>query len=292
MSETLAQETPGFKSPDAAARPLLAEDEPRPFRLVNAQGRGHPVLFVCDHASNFVPRALDNLGLPPSELRRHIAFDIGIAGVAERVAALLDAPLVLSQFSRLVVDPNRPPQDPTLAPAISDGTIIEGNRDLAPEALEARKAAFYEPYHRAIAQQLQRMLGEGLRPAFVSLHSMTPMMRGERRPWEISLLWNDDPRLPQRAFPAFRARGLSVGDNQPYSGQDGHGCTVHRHAEPLGLANLLIEVRQDLVDTPAGQEQWAGLLAEVLSSILQEADLRRDWNEERRHGGAQLHRRD
>ncbi len=293
MSENLTQEMPRFKSQEhAGPSPLLAPDEPAPFRLLNPEGRGRRALLVCDHATNFVPRALDGLGLPPDEISRHIAYDIGIAGVAERLSALLDVPAILSHFSRLIADPNRPPDDPTLAAAVSDGTIIAANQSLTATELALRKATFYDPYHAAIASQLDRMLETGPRPAFVSLHSMTPMIRGERRPWEACILWNDDPRLPNLAFEDLRGRGLIVGDNVPYSGQDGHGCTVYRHAEPRGLANILFEIRQDLIDTPAGQEYWASLLAETLSSILAKADLDRNWNEERQRDGTQLHGRD
>lgn len=293
MSENLTQEMPRFKSQAyVGPSPLLAPEEPAPFRLLNPQGRCRRALLVCDHASNFVPRALDSLGLSPDEMARHIAYDIGIAGVVERLSIILDAPAIFSHFSRLIVDPNRPPDDSTLATAISDGTIIPANERLAAVDLALRKATFYDPYHAAIAGQLDRMLETGPRPAFVSLHSMTPMIRGERRPWEACILWNDDPRLPELAFEELRARGLIVGDNVPYSGQDGHGCTVHRHAEPRGLANILFEIRQDLIDTPTGQEHWACLLAETLSSILEKADVDRNWNEERRRDRTQLHGRD
>jgi predicted N-formylglutamate amidohydrolase len=289
MSHNLAEEMQ-LQAP--GERALLAPDEPRPFRVLNPDGRGLPLLLVCDHASNFVPRALANLGLERPDLERHIAFDIGIEGVAERLSALLDVPLVITHFSRLICDPNRPPDDPTIAPAISDGTLIPGNRDLAPEALEERLATFYRPYHAAISGALDGLLAEGLRPALISLHSMTPMLRGERRPWETSILWNDDPRLPLPMIARLRGLGLTVGDNQPYAGNDGHGNTVHFHAEPRGLANILFEIRQDLIDTPKGQEDWAVLLAEELSAMIPTIDFSEDWNRERERGGTELHRRD
>jgi predicted N-formylglutamate amidohydrolase len=289
MSHNLAEEMQ-LQAP--GARTLLAPDEPRPFRVLNPDGRGLPLLLVCDHATNFVPRALENLGLERADLERHIAFDIGIAGVAERLSALLDLPLVITHFSRLICDPNRSPDDPTISPAISDGTLVPANRDLAPEALEERLATFYRPYHAAISDALDGLLEKGSRPAFVSLHSMTPMIRGERRPWETSILWNDDPRLPLPMMKRLRRRGLIVGDNVPYAGNDGHGNTVHFHAEPRGLANILFEIRQDLIDTPKGQEDWAVLLAEELSAMIPTIDFSADWNRERERGGTELHRRD
>ena len=269
---------------EGGERVLLAPDEPRPFRIVNPQGRALPLLLVCDHASNFIPRALGNLGLERAELERHIAFDIGIGGLAERLSALLDVPLVISQFSRLIVDPNRDPNDPTSIAEISDGTIVPRNHDLSGEEREERLDSFFRPYHRAIARTLDGMLGEGLRPALVSLHSMTPMLRGERRPWEVSILWNDDPRLPVPMMERLRRRGLTVGDNVPYAGNDGHGNTVHFHAEPRGLANILFEIRHDMIDTLESQERWAVLLAEELSAMLPEVDISADWNEERARG--------
>ncbi len=262
-------------------RALLAPDEPQPYRIVNPGGRALPLLLVCDHASNFIPRALDSLGLEAPELERHIAFDIGIAEVALALSYRLDVPLVISQFSRLLVDPNRSPDDPTSIAEISDGTVIPGNHGLTEEEKEARRATFYRPYHQAISDMLDRLIGEGTRPAFVSLHSMTPMLRGERRPWETSILWNDDPRLPLPMLERLRARGLTVGDNVPYAGNDGHGNTVHFHAEPRGLANILFEIRQDMIDTAKGQEEWAALLAGELSAMIPEVDISADWREER-----------
>ena len=280
MSHNTAEE---MQLPDAGGeRALLAPDEPRPFRIVNPGGRALPLLLVCDHASNFVPRSLDRLGLEAADLERHIAFDIGIAEVALRLSYELDVPLVISQFSRLLVDPNRSADDPTSIAEVSDGTVIPGNCNLTEEEKEARRATFFRPYHAAISDTLDALIAEGTRPGFVSLHSMTPMLRGERRPWETSILWNDDPRLPQPLLESFRKRGLAVGDNVPYAGNDGHGNTVHFHAEPRGLANILFEIRQDMIDTAKGQEQWACLLAEELSSMIPNLDISADWNAVRR----------
>ncbi|MGH6948372.1 MAG: N-formylglutamate amidohydrolase [Kiloniellales bacterium] len=253
---------------------LLAADEPAPFRVFNDGGKA-PLVLVCDHASAFMPRSLADLGLDAAALARHIAWDIGIAEVAERLATALDAPAVLSHFSRLIVDPNRPPDDPTRVPELSDGAIVPGNRGLGESQIEARVATFFEPYHVAIERQIDRKLTSGKAPAILSLHSFTPVMKGETRPWEIGILWNRDPRLPVPLMAALADQGIAVGDNHPYSGRDGHGYTLHRHAEPRGFAHALIEVRQDLIDTHEGAERWSARLAGVLGGILADPGLYR-----------------
>jgi len=255
-------------------RGLLAPDEPRPFELVNGAGRA-PLLLLCDHATRFIPRALGRLGLDEAALARHIAWDIGIAEVTRRLAARLDAPAVLSHFSRLVVDPNRPLDNPTLMPEISDGTVVPGNRDLDGAARQARVDTFHRPYHAAIAGLLDALLDEGRVPALVSMHSFTPVMHGVARPWEIGVLWNRDPRLPLPLMERLRAAGFVVGDNEPYSGADGHGYTQHTHADRRGLANVLIEVRQDLIDSEAGAALWADRLCAALEAVLADPALYR-----------------
>ncbi|MEQ8356652.1 MAG: N-formylglutamate amidohydrolase [Kiloniellaceae bacterium] len=253
---------------------LLAADEPRPFEIVNRGGKA-PLLLVCDHASRFIPRALRSLGLDEATLARHIAWDIGIAEVTRQLARRLDAPAVFSHFSRLIVDPNRQLDNPTLVPELSDGTVIPGNRDLAEAQRAARIGTFFRPYHAAIAGQLDAMLAAGpsAAPALLSMHSFTPFMHGLQRPWEIGILWNRDPRLPRPLMDRLRAEGLTVGDNEPYSGADGHGYTQHAHGDRRGLANALIEVRQDLIDTRQGAADWADRLGAVLEGALRDPGL-------------------
>ena len=226
------------------------------------------MLLVCDHASRFVPRALGGLGLGEAELRRHIAWDIGIAEVTRALADRLGAPAVLSHFSRLIIDPNRGLDDLTLIPQLSDGVIVPANRDLSAAASQARIATFHQAYHGAVIRVLESMMARRQAPAIVSMHSFTPVMKGVERPWQIGILWNRDGRLPVPLMARLRARGLTVGDNEPYSGRDNHGYTLHVHAEPRGLANVLIEVRQDLIDTHHGAAEWAELLGETLQAIL------------------------
>jgi predicted N-formylglutamate amidohydrolase len=251
----------------AEAAAILAPDEPAPFEVHNAAG-GAPVLLLCDHATRFVPRALNSLGLSEAELSRHVAWDIGIAEVTRDLARRLDAPAVLSHFSRLVIDPNRALDDPTLIPQLSDGVIVPGNRDLPEAARRVRFTTFHQAYHEAIRQRLDAMAARGPAPAVISMHSFTPVMKGLERPWEICVLWNRDSRLPAPLMATLRAQGLTVGDNEPYSGRDNHGYTLHVHAEPRGFANVLIEVRQDLIDTHHGAAEWAERLHRALGSAL------------------------
>ncbi|MDH3474355.1 MAG: N-formylglutamate amidohydrolase [Rhodospirillales bacterium] len=251
----------------AGGASLLAGDEGLPYEILNPEGRA-PVLLLCDHASNFIPRAFRSLGLDEAQLARHIAWDIGVADVTRDLARRLDAPAAMSRFSRLIVDPNRQLDDPTLFPQIGDGVIVPGNRDLSPEARGRRIEAFHQPYHAAIEDRLDAMASRGRVPAIVSMHSFTPVMKGFERPWHIGILWNRDPRLPRPVMDRLRARGIEVGDNEPYSGRDGHGYTLHRHADARGLANVLVELRQDLIDTHHGAAEWSALLAEVLAECL------------------------
>lgn len=258
------------RGPSKDAPPgLLAEDEPRPFELFNA-GASTPVLLICDHATRFIPRALGALGLDEAVLTRHIAWDIGIAEVTRRLAERLEAPAMMSHFSRLIVDPNRQTDNPTLIPEISDGVIVPGNRNLSSEQIELRLDTFFRPYHQAISDQLDAMMAAGPTPVLISMHSFTPVMKGEERPWEIGILWNRDPRLPQPLMARLRAEGLTVGDNLPYSGADEHGYTQHMHGDRRGLANVLIEVRQDLIDTHHGAAEWAERLGAALEEVLRD----------------------
>ncbi len=272
----------------APAGDLLAADEPPPFEIVKAEGAA-PLVLLCDHASNFVPRSLEGLGLDRAQLGRHIALDIGAAEVTRRLAQALDAPAVLSHFSRLVVDPNRDLDDPTLIPQISDGVVVPGNRDLGPAQRDARLRCFFRPYHEAVDRTIDAKtaaMAESERappratartgakgPVLVSMHSFTPVMKGFERPWKIGILWNRDPRLPVPMMAKLRALDIPVGDNEPYSGKVNHGHTMHSHATPRGLANVLVEVRQDLIDTHHGADAWAGLLAQVLRELLADPGL-------------------
>lgn len=224
-------------------------------------------LITCDHASNRLPPQYGDLGLPADQLERHIAYDIGARAVTRRLAELLGAPAILSCFSRLLIDPNRGSDDPTLLMRLSDGAVVPGNAR-ADEAEKAfRLRTYHEPYHQAIKAAIDGAVAAGHPPALVSIHSFTPLWRGIRRPWQIGMLWDIDPRLPVPMIELFREDTLlTVGDNEPYSGRL-KGDAMYRHGTQRGLANALVELRQDLIAEPPGQAEWAGRIADVLTTL-------------------------
>lgn len=226
-------------------------------------------IVLCDHASNRVPEdvAAGDLGLPAGEMARHIAWDPGARGVAVALAEALAAPMVASRYSRLVIDPNRGEDDPTLLRKIYDGTVILGNRDADLREKERRLNRYYRPYHQAISALIDRAEGEGRQPQLISIHSFTPQLIGRApRPWHLGLLWDRDDRIfrPLMAELALETH-LCVGDNEPYSGQLPGDC-MYRHGTARGLPHLLIEVRNDLIQTPAQQAAWGRDLARWLTA--------------------------
>lgn len=259
-------------APRAGGGLLLGPGDPAPFEAFNTQGAA-PLLLVCDHATRLLARGLGTLGLSEAELARHIAWDIGIAEVTRGLARRLDAPAVLSRFSRLAIDPNRALDDPTLIPEISDGVVIPGNQDLAPGDIRARIDSFHRPYHQAIEGALDELVARGPAPAVVSMHSFTPVIKGVERPWHVGILWDADPRLSRPLMARLRAQGLTVGDNEPYTARDGHGYTLFEHAAERGLAHVLIELRQDLIDTHHGAAAWTDRLADSLRVVMENAGV-------------------
>jgi len=254
---------------------LLRAGDPAPFTVLNPLGRAK-VLLVCDHASRAVPQALAGLGLPESELAKHVGWDIGAAALTCELSRRWDAPAVLSGYSRLVVDCNRVLGEATSMPAVSDGIRVPANEALSGEAAAARADECYWPYHGAVAAALDRFAAAGVAPAVVSMHSFTPRMNGFERPWEIGVLWDQDPRL---AVPLIanlaRLHGLTVGDNEPYSARDPHGFTLRHHVIPRGLPNVLLEMRQDEVGSDAGVLRYADYLETAFAPILADASLYR-----------------
>ncbi|MBZ6077367.1 N-formylglutamate amidohydrolase [Microvirga puerhi] len=225
------------------------------------------VLLLCDHASNRVPVDLGDLGLPEAEFHRHIAYDIGAAAVTRSLARRLEAPAVLTRFSRLIIDPNRGRDDPTLVMRLSDGAVVPGNARITEEDVQERIRRFYDPYDAAIDAAVVQALAAGHPPVIVTVHSFTPIWRGWPRPWHVGLLWDADARFAQPLIDALRAEdGLVVGDNEPYDGAL-LGDTVDRHATRRGLASALIEIRQDLIAAEKGQEEWAERFARLLAPL-------------------------
>ncbi len=226
-----------------------------------------------DHYGRAIPRILGDLGLPPGELTRHIAWDPGIAGVADALSKHLDAHLIAQRYSRLVIDCNRPPGAPSSIPAISEATVIPGNEGLARDAAQARRRQIFDPYHRRIAEIIRRRLRDSIPTVLVSLHSFTPVYAGIARPWHIGTLYHRDTRLPPLLLILLREEtDLVVGDNEPYAVSDETDYTIPVHGEARGLMNSGIEIRQDLIAGPAGQRQWADRLARIFGEI--EATLR------------------
>jgi len=246
---------------------LLGTAEVPPVHEDNAAGRS-PFLLTCDHYGRLLPRSLGDLGLPASELTRHIAWDVGIAGVADRLSKQLDAHLVAQRYSRLVIDCNRPPEAPSSIPRISEATTIPGNQGLAREAMATRRQAIFDPYHRRISEIIDRRLREGVATVLVALHSFTPVYAGIRRPWHVGTLYHRDTRLPPLLLKQLRGEAdLVVGDNEPYAVSDDTDYTIPVHGEARGLMNSGIEIRQDLLADPAGQQQWADRLARIFAEI-------------------------
>lgn len=256
--------------PDARSVTLLADDEPRPFHLVNATG-GAPLVLVCEHAGRLVPRALGTLGLPRDAFDRHIAFDLGAAALARELAVRLDAPLALQPWSRLVCDCNRRPDVPSFAPEVSEDTAVPGNRGLDAAARRARVEAIFQPFHEGVRALVEERLARHGTIAFVSVHSFTPVFLGVRREVELGLLFNRDRRLALAAGRRLRRwNDVRVADNEPYRMDDDSDYTVPVHAERRGLPYLELEVRNDLLATVADRRRWADCLAEALRPAIAE----------------------
>lgn len=233
-----------------------------------------PFLILCDHACNHVPPEFASLGLPPSEFERHIAWDPGAALLVESLAARLSAPAVLSCFSRLLIDPNRGTDDPTLVMRLSDGTVIPGNRHVSEADIAERIARFHDPYHRAIEDAIERALAIGIAPALISIHTFTPVWRGTRRPWHAGILWDDDDRLARLFLAGLRADpDLVIGDNEPYHGRLENDC-MHRHGTSRGLAHILLEIRNDLLATPDGVSAWCDRIAGILEEAMADGGVK------------------
>lgn len=237
-----------------------------PFLIIGADRTGR-WLVTCDHASNHVPADVNggSLGIAPADMARHIAWDVGAAGVSRALAERLDAPAILSTFSRLVIDPNRGEDDPTLLMKLYDGTIIPANRHADGAEVERRLNAWHRPYHAALAGLAARRADT----AICAIHSFTPCLKGRApRPWEVAVLYSwKDTRLALPLIAALRAAGYVTGDNQPYNGHL-DGDAIDRHALGPGRPNVLIEVRNDLIADAAGQVLWASRLAPILETVL------------------------
>ncbi len=249
--------------------PVMAGE---PVTVINPGGTS-PFLLMCDHASNALPLDYGRLGLPETVFDQHVAWDIGARDVTLRLAEQLDATAVLTNFSRLLIDPNREPDHKGLIPHESDGIAIPGNMGLDDTEVAHRLHQFHQPYHDALAQHVIAMRTRGTTPASIGIHSFTPIMQGAGRPWQVGILWNRDPRVAEPLIGWLRRDvQLTVGDNQPYSGRL-LGHTMNEHGGKLGLANAVVEIRQDLIDTPDKALPWADRIADALRAVARDPDV-------------------
>jgi predicted N-formylglutamate amidohydrolase len=246
------------------------------FRILRPQGKGRFIIF-CDHASNRVPAELENLGLPSSELDRHIAWDIGAAGVTAELSSLFDSPAILSCTSRLVIDCNRQLHARDLIPEVSDSTAVPGNQDLSEAARQLRIERFFDPYHAAVESVIADRESLGLASIALSVHSMTACLAGKVRPWQIALSSHNDRSLVEPMLEALRrpedcqSGDVTVGDNQPYDLDPAVDYSTPFHAMRRNMPYLQVEFRQDEVTDTAGQVRWARRFADALAEVLRDS---------------------
>lgn len=236
---------------------------PPAFEIFNPGGSS-PYVLTCEHASNCLPPEYNRLGLPESELQRHIAYDIGAAGMARELSKALDAPLILSGYSRLLIDCNRPLHSPTLMPVVSEATNIPGNRGLTQEEIDARTNLFYWPFQNAVSAVLDSRKTRGQNTILLAMHSFTPVFKGFTRPWHAGVLFRRSRRLGRLLVKRLNAPGRLVEANQPYQISDEGDYTIPVHGEARRLEAVLFEVRQDLIRSTEGQKTWATLIAQAL----------------------------
>jgi predicted N-formylglutamate amidohydrolase len=257
---------------DSRGAALLSPDEPGPFQVLNPLAEA-PILLVCDHASCRFPVSLGNMGLDPFARRCHLAVDIGAGPLTEQLAASLGVTAVVARYSRLVVDVNRQLMDASAFLEYGDGILIPGNRNLRQADKNSRADTLYWPYHEAVDEQVQRLRNIGPPPAFISVHSFTPVMNGQYRPWQVGVLWDKDTRLRDIFIDDFSAAGYQVGDNEPYSGKSPHDFTIDHHAEEIGLPCIGIEIRQDQVADDAGVAKISDVMHKIIASIPERIGL-------------------
>jgi predicted N-formylglutamate amidohydrolase len=238
-----------------------------PVEIVSG-GLDSGILLIADHAMRHLPSEYGRLGLDESEFERHIAYDIGVEGLTRRLTRRLGCPAVMARFSRLLIDPNRGADDPTLIRQLYDGAVIPGNYPLSEDERGRRLEKYFQPFRQGVRQMAAQMReSAGAAPLVISVHSFTPSMGGKTRPWHVGVLWDKDPRAAAPLIDMLRAkRGMIVGDNEPYYGAL-HGDTLHEICTAQGIAHLLIEVRQDLISDEAGVEEWALRMAPMLAKL-------------------------
>jgi len=242
------------------------------YEVLNEGGTAN-IILICEHASNHIPPEYNNLGLDESFLHEHIAWDIGMEQLTRQLSDRLNAPAIIAAFSRLLIDPNREADHATLIPPTSDNITIPGNQMLSPQEITRRRDKFYHAFHDRTDHLVKRRIKAGSVPLICGMHSFTPHMNGQTRPWQAGMLWNKDPRLAKALIHSLKARGYTVGDNQPYSGRELF-YTMNRHGAYHGTPHVTIEIRQDEVNSPDGINLWTDILAEDLLKINQSNQMR------------------
>ncbi|WP_025899350.1 N-formylglutamate amidohydrolase [Sneathiella glossodoripedis] len=239
-----------------------------PYYLLNEESQT-PVFLIADHASREIPEKYNNLGIEDvSLLRRHVAWDIGIEDVTKRMAERLGCTAIFSKFSRLLIDANRYPDDPSSTPYISDGVVVPMNENVTDEDRQERISTYFSPYHFKIEAILAQKLKQHKSPLVISMHSFTPIMNDFERPWHVGVLWDQDGRIALPMLDVLRKNPtLVVGDNEPYSARKPLGYTMNEHGTKKNIPHVVVEIRQDLIDTHHGAEQWAGLMVDVINQI-------------------------
>jgi predicted N-formylglutamate amidohydrolase len=259
-------------------RKILSPGEPKPFLLENPKGQGAG-LIICDHASNRIPLSLKDMGLKKTDLKKHIAWDIGCAEIVRYLSKELDMPGVLAVYSRLVTDLNRDPQHHECMPETSDHIKIPANASLSAAVREQRLKEIYWPYQKYIGSLVERLVKNRRVPVLIAIHSLTPVMEGIRRPWHISVLWHKEEKIAKKLVQSIRKNhpGFLVGENEPYSlfNERFKGSTIWRHAEERGLPYVFVEFRQDLVNTEEKALHWAQIFAEALKPLLESPEVYR-----------------
>lgn len=270
MTSTRTIPPPEHRLRHDPGKPLLAIDEPPPYAVINPDGAS-PYLLLCEHASNRIPRALGDLGLPEAERRRHIAWDIGVSALSQHLSRALDAPLFMTNYSRLVIDCNRPLGAPSAIPEVSETTEIPGNRGLSGAERQHRIDTLFRPFAEAVARRLDRLQTEGRRPLVVGIHSFTPVYFGKQRPWHAGILYGEATGFGRALIRELQTEsGLIIGDNEPYTIHPDEDYTVPIHADDRGLPGVLIEVRHDLIDTLRGVGEWGDKLTRCLQGAVNE----------------------
>lgn len=244
----------------------LMANEKNPVIVLNGQGQSSFVL-LCEHAGNILPKALDGIGLDQSELQRHIAWDIGAANVTHLLSKLMNATAIMQRYSRLVYDCNRPPQSPSAMPTVSENTVIPGNAGLSASDKLARTIGIYQPFHASVAELLNGRACHGQNSIVVSIHSFTKTYKGKDRSVELGLLFDRDPTLANQLAKSFP--NIDVRLNEPYGPKDGVMHTLNLHAAARGLRHVMIEIRNDLIATERGQQEWAQRLSVALIQAAQ-----------------------